>query len=41
MYERIRYDLDLIFYYHSYDNEKDNSKRLIMIQDEILRLSKL
>lgn len=37
------YDLDFFddFIDHSYDNEKDNSKRLIMIQDEILRLSKL
>tara|TARA_B100001939_G_scaffold193466_1_gene166332 strand:+ start:712 stop:1968 length:1257 start_codon:yes stop_codon:yes gene_type:complete len=37
------YDLDFFddFIDHSYDNEKDNTKRMIMIQEEILRLSKL
>ena len=37
------YDLDFFddFIDHSYDNEIDNKKRMIMIQKEILRLSKL
>lgn len=37
------YDLDFFddFIDHSYDNETDNKKRMIMIQKEILRLSKL